>query len=337
MKVSGISEMDKAVKSRVLLLFGSERREVGEFLDGLLDRLLPNERDIMNFEHLRSPDVQTVVDNILQLSFAEHRVVVVEDFALSAVHDKDFTELCDTIPGIPSELTVIFVMRSVTFEKGRGKGGKLYKLVDKHGTVAEMAAMKGDVLLRWVQDYYKSLGGNMTRGVATELIELCPNGKSFLMSELVKLHSFLGSTAVTSDMLHRFVAAEPTGEIYKLPPLLLSGRLKEGFSLLQTILHSRVDPIVVVSSLGSIYADMYRCKLGRNARVSAKRVNDDLSMKFEWRVENYMRSVQNVPESYLERSVSLLMEAQRSLKSTSADKQLILTTLMLELCRSGRE
>lgn len=145
----------------VYLLYGEEAYLLKQYKDKLVKAMVA-ENDNMNFATFTGKDVS--VKEIIDLSetlpfFAERRVILIED---SGFFKNAQEELATYMGEIPKSTFFIFAETEVD------KRGKLYKAVNKQGTVVEFGTQNEQLLTKWITGRIAKEG----KKIATDAFEL---------------------------------------------------------------------------------------------------------------------------------------------------------------------
>lgn len=98
------------------------------------------------------------------------------------------------------------------------------------------------------------------------------------------------------------------------------------------------EPISVLAVISNCYIDMYRVKCAKTAGQPAEDVSKYYNYKGrEFTLRNASRDCAALSINQLRSSLDVLMEADNKLKSTGADKKLVLEEALVKLLLISKE
>lgn len=128
---------------QVYLLYGEEQYLIRQYRDKLKKAMVA-EDDTMNFSSFEGNDInqKEIIDLAETLPFfADRRMILIED---SGLFKKSAEELADYMASVPETTCFVFV------EKEVDKKTKMYKVVNKIGSVVEFKRQTDETLARWI-------------------------------------------------------------------------------------------------------------------------------------------------------------------------------------------
>ena len=161
---SVVEDIKKGSFKPVYLFYGEEAYLKQQYKNRLKDAVLP-EGDTINLSIYsgKGIDVEEMIAQADTMPFfAEHRLLLIED---SGFFKNANQQLADYIPSIPEGTIMLFVESEVD------KRGKLYKAVNKKGSVVEFTAQNEQTLTRWILGILKSEKKMITSGAMKLFLE----------------------------------------------------------------------------------------------------------------------------------------------------------------------
>ena len=120
--------------------------------------------------------------------------------------------------------------------------------------------------------------------------------------------------------------------IYDLAKELFAGRVGSAMEILNALFVQRIEPVVIMSALSGHFVDLYRAKLGANAKKSYSDAAAALNYgRRAFVMRNAYSSVRTLSEAYLGDCVAALYNANKLLNSSKADKRLIIERAITEI------
>jgi DNA polymerase-3 subunit delta len=128
----------------------------------------------------------------------------------------------------------------------------------------------------------------------------------------------------------RGVTPKTEARVYDLGKMILAGNPQRAMEILHDLFYLREAPIAVLAALITGYVDLYRARAAKDTGVSAPEVVSRFGYKGrEFRVNNAFGARISLPA--LRRSLQLLAECDRAMKSSGADDQVLLERTVVAL------
>lgn len=153
-------------------------------------KALMGDGDEMNFARFGADDFEP--DQIMELAetlpfFADRRVILIEDAGLFGNRATAASDaLAQYLPSMPDTTHIIFV------EEAADKRKKLYKAVQKIGTVLQCDAPDTGTLRRWTQSRFQRAGKEIPPGVLRMFLEWTGEDMQNIVNESEKLIDYMG-------------------------------------------------------------------------------------------------------------------------------------------------
>ncbi len=254
-------ELKSTTPSKVYLLFGTEEY-LKRFYKNKMVSLFSDEGDTMNFTSFegKATDPLQVIDLAETMPFfKENRLILIED---SGFFKKSCDELADYLKE-PSDTTYfIFV------EKEIDKRSRMYKAVQKIGTITEFDPPTEDMLIKWAANILSKSGKKITGPTLERLFDQCGTSMDALSMEISKLIDYMGERDVVeiSD-IEAICTVEPQDRVFDMVDAMSAGRQREALELYYDLIARKVEPLATMALVVRQFNLMLQVKeLGR--RVS---------------------------------------------------------------------
>ena len=195
--------------SKVYLLYGQEDYLKTLYRNKLRNAILPSE-DTMNYSYFEGKDidltaVQSMADTVP--FFAEYRLLILENSGLF----KKQSDFADYIKEMPESSILLFVESEVD------KRNKLYKAVQKIGTVSEMNGLSEQDLKMWIASILQKNGKRITEQTILYLIHKVGADMKNLQNELEKLICYaMDDPVVQREMIDEVCVEQTEGKIFDM-------------------------------------------------------------------------------------------------------------------------
>lgn len=329
-------ELKKQIKSddfsRVYLIYGNESYLKHHYYNLLVKKAVDKDFADFNLHIFASPtDMKEVIYAAEAMPMMSERTcVVIKDLKLSDFNEDERKRLIDFILDIPETCVVIICFLTTEAE---GKGWKdLLNVCDKNGSVLRLDKMGRADLIKYVTKGAMSRGCTIEYSVANYFINFVGDDFTYVLNELEKLCAFVGVGSITKAHIDTITVKNTEVKIFELSNNLVSGRCEQAFSILDSLLKQREEPISIMGTIIICYVDMYRAKVASN---SGHRPEELLKVfnygKSDFRLRNGAKNSSKLSIGMLRESLEVLAKADESLKSTMIDQRIIIEEAMTKL------
>lgn len=225
--------------SRVYLLYGQEDYLKLLYRDKLKNAIVAPE-DTMNYSYFEGKDldltaVQSMADTVP--FFSERRLLVLENSGLF----KKQNDFADYIKTMPETSIIVFVEHEVD------KRNKLYKAVQKQGTVSEMNGLSEKDLKLWIATYLQKNGKKMTEQNILYLINKVGADMKNLENEMEKLICYAAEESVIQqEMIDDICVVQTEGKIFEMIDAIGMKNQDRALQLYYDLLAVREKPMSIL-------------------------------------------------------------------------------------------
>ena len=195
--------------SQVYLLYGQEDYLKTLYRNKLRSAIIPAD-DTMNYSYFEGKDIDlTAVRSMADTVpfFAEHRLLIIENSGLF----KKQSDFADYIKEMPESSILIFVESEVD------KRNKLYKTVQKNGTVSEMNGLSEQDLKMWIASYLQKNGKKITEQNILYLLHKVGADMKNLQNEMEKLICYaVEDSVIQREMIDDICVEQTEGKIFDM-------------------------------------------------------------------------------------------------------------------------
>ena len=281
--------------------------------------------DALNFDSERFEEA------VVSFPFLAGRTVIIENFktrSLSAETAALFEEL---LRDIPDYLTVIMT----SYSDARVSVSKqAQKLAALSGSSEIVIAAAPDVSRagKIVAGMAKDEGAGITPRAARLLLSLVGNDLQTAKMEIKKLAALARYTTIEEQHVQRLTAKSTESSVIDMLRALERSNVTAALLVLREMLGDRTDPLAITATLNTAYINLYRAKL-----AAAKGVGiNGLFALFDYIKDDRKVSIAvNRQRGYtferLEAVLELLYQLDLDLKSSPADRALLMEQAVIEL------
>ncbi len=332
-------ELAKGGFQRLYVLYGEEKYLVKHYTNTLVNKVTNKKSHPFDFMKLNAnADLQEIYNACEQIPvFSEYKCVVVSDYDVESLSESDFKELDGYCKDISPSTVLIFSMPTLSEKKG-GKFRRLVSTAEKVGIAAEFAK-KGEIALeKQLVAWADKAGCTLTPVNASKIIALCGTDMTLLRSELQKLTAYANGGEITEEPIRLLTVKNTETRIFALSDAMMQGDFKGAYSQLAQLLEQNEKPEIILSTLGTVYIDMYRVRVANESGKSMAEVAKDFQYgKREFVLKKANAGAKRYSTATLRKALDIILQTDRKLKSTRADATVLLETLITRLMLALRE
>lgn len=330
------SELKKQIKSgnfsRVYLIYGNESYLKHHYYNLLIKKTVDESFADFNLHIFQSPtDMQEIILAAEAMPMMSERTcVVIKDPKLSDLGDSGRKALIDFLSDVPETCVVIICFLTADAE---AKGFKeLLSVCEKHGSALKLDKMGRPDLIKYVIKGASSRGCSIDYSVADYFIGLVGDNLTTVFNELEKLCANTGSGDITRENVDAVTVKNTEVKIFELSKNLVTGNCSKAFSILDSLIKQREEPISIMGTIIMCYVDMYRAKVASSGGHRPEEMMKVFNYgRNDFRLRNGAKNASKMSIGMLRESLEVLAKADESLKSTSIDQRLILEEAMIKL------
>ena len=339
--------------ARAYMLYGEEDFLIRMYTDKLVSLTVAEDEREMNFRKYslvpgadkgtrddRPPKIDELSDFVDSMPFfAEHKCVLLKNLDPDMLDKDELEDYLALINDIP-DTSVVIITRENTEDDpkkfkeklAKAKMKKLIETVDRNGIVCELNFFTPAKLAGMAIKKCRGVGCELSNENAAFLAESVGGSLSLLQTEVEKLCAYKGSGEITRADIDALVPKRIESNIYDLAKELFAGRVGNALEIINALFIQRVEPIIIMSALSGHFVDLYRAKLGINAKKSYSDAASALNYgRRAFVMKNAYSSVRKLSETYLGDCVAVLYNANKLLNSSKADKRLIIERAITEI------
>lgn len=281
------------------------------------------------------PDMQILEDAVMNIPvMSERKCVIIRDADPKSYDGDQWKKLQTVIKSLPPECILIIYFDAVKPTKKDKRFTSLVTLANKEGDAEELNAPQDSDLLTFVSKRASANGCEIDSVAARYLIDACGEGMNNLGSELDKICGYANGGKITKEQIDNLVIKPVTTNIYDLAKAVVGGRTDIAMKKLDELFYMKEEPIIILATLSMKFCDLYRAKA---ALISGKQQADvvkDFHYTSPYPVKYAFQDARNINIDFLSKALEILMEADRELKSTSAQQRVVLEKAIIEIDRA---
>lgn len=273
---------------------------------------------------------------------AGNRCVVVYDFLWEKLKKKELKILEECLSSLSNNTTLIFVR---TEENLLQPAKKLLTTLFASAEVMELNIQSEQESAEILQDMFRGEHIKISKFSCADIVERCKNNPLLLSNEFAKLCAYakaFNKEQIAEEDIDLMVSYEPEQNIFKLGNAVLKGDLNYAYSALTKLFAQAQQATAIVGSLRFVFSDLLIAKLALMERHSEAELQNNFKNTFKgktFRIKNALKTAQNFSLEAICNCVTILKEADISLKTSAAEPQGVLQEAIckLNLCLHGTE
>ena len=292
------------------------------------EKVLGDEADAFNFDTLEGA---TATSNAILAAartmpmFGPARLVQVRD-----AHLLDAEKLNALLPylGAPAPSNVLlFIAETADLRM------KFFTQLKKVGLVHRYEALKERQAAAWVQQEAQRLKVRLLAGAAQAIAEAVGTDMGQLASAIEQLALYAGEgEPVTEDHAEQLLAQTRRRSIFELTNAVGRGDRREAMAVLRQMTAAKEPALRIVAMLSRHLRQLWSVKELGDRRASEKEIADAIGLH-PYFVKDMLAQARRFELDALKRTHRLLLEVDRSLKSSKLADHLVMDRLVLGLVR----
>ena len=271
---------------------------------------------------------------------AERKCVVVRDLDVAALAATAAQRLTELLADPPESCVTVFWLDAVSADlKKNAKWKAFAAAVEKNGICVVFPRKTTAEIVKLLCAGASRRGCALSPDNARFLVEQCGNELNLLMNELDKLCALADGGEITREHIETAATRTLEASVYDLSKALLQNNYTRAYTILHRLFSQREEPVSILAVLSGAYTDLYRAKVAKASGVQAESLAADFAYRGkEFRLRNAARDCARISLEVLRGSLDILAEADISLKSSRADKRVVLeqtAARLIVLARTG--
>ena len=261
---------------------------------------------------------------------SDKRCVIVEDYKLESLTDKEYSLMADFFSDLPEFTVLIFLQKSADFSLAKAK--KAVDLFKKYGAVCTLNKRTGNDLLKPLISSAAKQNCELSVQMAKYLVSVCGDDFNVLINELAKVCHFAKQGEITKAHIDAVAVKTDDAKIYALTKALMNKNFDKAYEVLNSLFVRKTEPEYILGTIISAYVDIYRAKVSVISGKSAESLASDFNYRnTAFRLSNAARDAKNMDMATVRKCLNVLSEADRQLKTGRDNPSLVLEQVMVRL------
>jgi len=310
----------------VFLFYGNEGYLIKQRERALVERLVPAGAEQMNLSIFE--DKSFSIEDLLYAAealpfFNDNRLVIVRNAGFFKTRKADGETIASYLPNVPPSTTLLIIENEVD------KRSKLYKEINKNGTVTEFVPLQEKELIKWVVSLFKEKGSIIAPGVAAQLLRTTSFSMEAVCSEAEKLIHYTNGKTITSEDINAVCTKSVESRIFELTGAIGGKRADEALQMYHNMVSLKESPIMILTMITRQFRQILQC----GALAHQKRSNDEIANILSLRpfvVREYLANSRNFTAATLIKALRDCLEADLNIKTGKMSDQLSVEMLIVK-------
>ena len=268
--------------------------------------------------------------------FGTKRVVELAQVEPSAMNDADVDALCDLFATMENAVIVLYTVFKDDKAKQTKKAKKMLDAAGRFGIAADILKPGVQDAKRFIQQKAQEMETELEPGADTDLLERCGADLFLLENEVSKLAAASGYTRITRELVSAMGTQNIEADVFEMVRYVTAKNKPRAFQKLNQLLELQNEPIAIAAALAGSFIDMYRVKCGAASRKNYAAVHKDFHYRgSDYRLRKSGETASRYTLHQLASILELLERLDASLKSSAADKNVLLQTTLCEIMQVG--
>ncbi len=330
-----ISALKSEMPYSVFLFYGEDEYSKNICYRKLIKTLSPNSEP--TFFDGESLDITRFGEECNSVSFfCEDKCVLVRNPAIESFSAEMLGLIDEVIEGKPNSTAIIFMVKGQAINtRTDKKWAKFIDKINKLGIVIECKEKNKNDVVSMIMSTAKKSGCTIERHLAENLADRCLNDMLILENDLVKLCAFAAeknSGVITEEAIENLTAQQLDFKTYEITKHIISKDAKTALHILNSLFLQQVDAIAINSALAGAFLDIYRVKMMQQYNHSQSEISANFDYKgkdFKLKIAGY--DAPKCSLDFLKNAITVLSDADITLKSTKDDKKLVMEKAILNI------
>lgn len=340
--INVLADIKKGLVNSIYLIHGEEVFYARQLEQAIVNALLePEERD-MNLNVISGdPQPQELLNLIETVPFFGNKnVIVIRGSNLfrgrkgAGEHDKDSDQADESLLKVFSQFPDYSAIIFTTTEKV-DKRRKIYKNIEKNGTVVEVSLLKPKDVKVWLPGKLNELNKKMSHDAQEYFLAvvsvMSQISLGFLDNELEKIALYSERSTITKDDLVEVMSAIPEVSVFAMIDAVSQKQTQDALRLFNEQLAAGEHPIKMLALLNRQVRLLWQARSLLAKGCNNREIADELGL-MSFVGDKLIKQCQRFTEKTLKETVIALADADRDLKSGRASN-VALEKIIIDMCR----
>lgn len=263
--------------------------------------------------------------------FAERKMILVRDYDILCADAKMVAEVEPLLTELPETVCLIFAYSEAEPGSGR-KNKKMEAVVNACAQRVEFGRQSCRDLIRWVIRRFEACGKGCGEREAGYLLDSCGDLMYAVLPELMKVASYAREPQIRTEDID--AVAMPIGEavVYRITDAVARKNVGEAVTQLDRYLKQGNDETAAIQVIGRAMRQLYAASLAEGKQMPIAELMQLARIPNSYAASRVAEQSRRFRPESLRRAVIRCFRAEQAMFSGAADRQVVLETLIYELC-----
>jgi len=282
-------------------------------------------------------DFQKLHEECVSVSFfSEDKCVCVRNPDIERFSTQQGEILYSIVSQKPDSTALVFIVKSHEVNtRSSAKWAKFVKTIEESGIVVECAEKSQNDVISMITSTAKKHGCSIEPSLAADFADRCLNDMLLIENDLVKLCAFAlekSDGVITLDAIEHLTARQLDYKAYEIVKQLINKQTNKALYILDSLFLQQVEAIAINSALASSFLDIYRVKMMQKYNHSVSELKDSFNYKGkDYKLRGAGYDAPKCSLGFLKNAISLLSQADVTLKSTKDDKKTVMERTLVAI------
>lgn len=274
-------------------------------------------------------DINDIIDmSLIVPMMNDYALVIIRDFDFSGTPEEKIEQLFDHLS---PDVILLFYYQSVKPNRQKSAWKSALKRIKELGAVIAFEKKDSRELAKIAMSAAKKQGCLMPQYLASKFVERVGDDLNLILNEVNKLCAMKGEGEITAEDIEIISVKTLDASAFELTKALVGSNPNRAFEILYELIEQRQDPIMIMGAINTAYVDMYRVKVAAEKGLEPSAVANFYAYSADWKLKRAAFNAKNLTLSQLRRSINVLCEADKSLKSFQSDASVVLDQVLVKL------
>lgn len=340
MKINTLEELNKILSTnctRAFFIHGDNGFFKREAYKSIIDNAIlgdKNEFSLIKFDdkNMRFEEIISACETAPFVCPA--KCITVTDPPFAQITDSDLESIISLVQDVPEFSTLIFYCIADDLDLKKAKTSKIIDAFKKYGCELLFSNKESKNNARdFVIQTVKSQGCGISSSDAYLIVEKSGGDFEKMHNEITKLCQYKQKGVISTEDIEKLFSLYLSSTVFELTKFIFAGNFEGALKKLNLLKMQKEEPISILAELSYGFIDHYRALVGRNSQKSLDDIKNDFSYRnnVSFRIENAYRASTKYRDIFFEKCIDLIIKADIEIKSTSADKYLVLERLITSI------
>ena len=329
----------RAKEPRNLYFFhGEETFLMQHYLQRLRNLLLDELTESFNYHRMNSDnfDLREFADAVENLPMmAEHTMVQVDDVDPFKLPEDSRNKLAEILEDIPEYCTVVFTYVTASWKPDK-RFAKLWKAVQDAGFVVAFDKQSPKDLIPWITRHFASKGKQISTQLCNYLIEITGGTMTALSGEIEKICAYSGAEHIQKSDIDAVTEPVLDAMMFHMTDSLSQGRYTDTLIKLQQLLKMQHEPLFILGAIGSHFRKISTARTLLDHGLQVSELMKLYGINSSYTAQKIMDAARRFSPEFCRKTMELVLETDRKIKTSVDDPERLLELLVLELAQEAR-